>query len=523
MTTTVRAATIELLRKLGMNTIFGNPGSTELPMFRDWPSDFRYVLGLQESVVLAMADGYAQATRNAAFVNLHSSAGTGHALGNLFTAFRNRTPLVVTAGQQARGILLRDPFLFAQQAAEFPKPFVKWSIEPARAEDVPAAIARAYYIAMQAPQGPTFVSVPVDDWDRECEHVEPRDVSRRLRADPLKLAPLADALHDASRPAFVVGAGIDRDSAVAQVVELAERHKAAIWVSPLSARCSFPERHPLFAGFLPAHRHEIVRRLEGHDVVVALGAPIFTYHTEGEGPYVPAGARFFQVSDDPDMNSWAVAGSSIVSSLDLALADLLADPRPAPDRQSPPPRAPRPEPKASSPMSPEFVMHTVSKVLPKDAIVVEEAPGSRTPMHNYLPLDGAEKFYTCASGGLGHGLPAAVGVALGKPGTRIVALIGDGSSMYAIQALWSAAQLALPITIVIFNNGQYTALKHFMEHFGIGASVGCDLPGIDFVKIAEGQGCRAQRVTDPSKLADALVATFSVPTPTLIEVDVQGV
>ena len=174
-------------------------------------------------------------------------------------------------------------------------------------------------------------------------------------------------------------------------------------------------------------------------------------------------------------------------------------------------------------MSPEFVMNIVSKVLPKDAIVVEEAPGSRTPMHDYLPLDGAERFYTCASGGLGHGLPAAVGVALGKPGTRIVALIGDGSSMYAIQALWSAAQLALPITIVIFNNGQYTALKHFMEHFGIGASVGCDLPGIDFVKIAEAQGCRAMLVTDPKKLEAALVSTFDVPTPTLIEVSVQGV
>jgi benzoylformate decarboxylase len=165
----VRAATIELLRSLGMTTIFGNPGSTELPMFRDFPPEFRYVLGLQESVVVGMADGYAQATRNAAFVNLHSAAGVGHAMGNIFTAYRNRTPLVITAGQQARSILPYEPFLFATQASEFPKPYVKWSCEPARAEDVPAAIARAYHIAMQAPQGPTFVSIPVDDWDRTTE------------------------------------------------------------------------------------------------------------------------------------------------------------------------------------------------------------------------------------------------------------------------------------------------------------------------------------------------------------------
>ena len=178
--TTVRDATIDFMRRVGMTTIFGNPGSTELPMFRNFPDDFRYVLGLQESVVVGMADGFAQATRNAAMVNLHSAAGVGHALGNLFTAFKNQTPLVVTAGQQARSILPYEPFLFAERASEFPRPYVKWAIEPARAEDVPAAIARAYHIAMQAPQGPTFVSVPVDDWDKECDPLELTTISRRV-------------------------------------------------------------------------------------------------------------------------------------------------------------------------------------------------------------------------------------------------------------------------------------------------------------------------------------------------------
>src|SRR4051812_29175465 len=194
---TVREATMALLRAHGMTTIFGNPGSTELPMFRDFPPDFRYILGLQECVVIGMADGYAQATRKPTLVNLHSAAGVGHALGNIFTAWKNRTPLVVTVGQQARSILPYDPFLFAQDATLFPKPYVKWAIEPARAEDVPAAIARAIHVAMQPPCGPTFVSIPVDDWDRPCAPIEARRLSHGRPGDPGLLDECAQALAQA--------------------------------------------------------------------------------------------------------------------------------------------------------------------------------------------------------------------------------------------------------------------------------------------------------------------------------------
>ena len=224
---TVRDAVFRLLRDFGLTTIFGNPGSTELPMFRDFPDDFRYVLALQESVALGMADGFAQATRNAALVNLHSAVGTGHALGNLFTAFRNRTPLVVVAGQQARSILPYHPFLYAEQATEFPKPYVKWSCEPARAEDVPAAIARACHLAMQPPCGPCFVSVPVDDWDRPCAPVAARRVGREMRGDRKLLAELAEALAAAGRPVMVVGAEAARDEAWDETIALAERHAHA--------------------------------------------------------------------------------------------------------------------------------------------------------------------------------------------------------------------------------------------------------------------------------------------------------
>lgn len=201
-TYTVRHAVIAMLRELGMTRIFGNPGSTELPLFRDYPEDFSYVLGLQETVVVGMADGHAQATRNASFVNLHSAAGVGHAMANIFTAFKNRTPLVITAGQQARSLLQFDPFLHSSQAAELPKPYVKWSCEPARAEDVPQALARAYYIAMQEPRGPVLVSIPADDWDKPAEPVTLRHVGFETRPDPRTLELIGQALDAARAPAW---------------------------------------------------------------------------------------------------------------------------------------------------------------------------------------------------------------------------------------------------------------------------------------------------------------------------------
>src|SRR6201747_2379447 len=207
---TVKDATFGLLRAFGIKKVFGNPGSTELPFLSDWPDDIDYVLGLQEASVVGMADGYAQATRSAAFVNLHSAAGVGNALGNVYTAHRNQTPMVITAGQQARSLLPLQAFLQAERASEFPRPYVKFSVEPARAEDVPAAIARAYYVAMQPPCGPTFVSVPIDDWTHQAQIVQPREISREFAPDARAMKALVTALSDSKRPALVIGPGVDR-------------------------------------------------------------------------------------------------------------------------------------------------------------------------------------------------------------------------------------------------------------------------------------------------------------------------
>lgn len=522
---TVREAVLRLLRELGMTSIFGNPGSTELPLFMDFPDDFRYVLGLQECVVLAMADGYAQATGNAAFVNLHSAAGVGHAMGNIFTAYRNHTPLVITAGQQARSILPFEPFLGSTQAPELPRPYVKWSVEPARAEDVPLAIARAYYVAMTPPRGPVFVSIPSDDWGVKTLPLEARTVSRHLRPDPTLLAQIGDALDAARAPAIVVGAAVDRDGAWAEAVKLAERHNARVYVAPMSGRCSFPEDHPLWAGFLPPMRERIVERLAGHDLVFALGAPAFTYHVEGRGPHIPEGARLVQLTHDPQAAAWAPTGTSVVGSIRLGLLDLLErsvpSKRPMPPPYARPARVPVPPPGERLPVA--WVLQTLADVRPRDSIIVEEAPSARPLMHSHLPIYESETFYTMCSGGLGWGLPAAAGVALGKPGDRVIALIGDGSAMYAIQALWSAAQLALPVTTVILRNRRYGALHEFARFFGYQPDEqvpGTDLPDLDFIGLAAAQGVRGLRVERADQLRPALEQALASAAPMLVEVEV---
>jgi benzoylformate decarboxylase len=516
---TVREAVFALLKSFGLTTIFGNPGSTELPMFRDFPAEFRYVLGLQESVVVGMADGFAQATRNAALISLHSATGVGHALGNIFTAYKNQTPLVITAGQQARSILPFEPFLYAAQAAEFPKPYVKWSCEPARAEDVPAAIARAYYMAMQAPRGPTFVSIPVDDWDRECTPIEARTVSSAITGDPILLAYAAQALNQACRPIIVVGAGVARDDAWDETIALAERHDAAVVVSPMSGRNSFPENHALFAGFLAADRAKIVARLHGHDLILVLGAPAFTYHVEGFGPHIPAGSQLIQLIDDPSIAAWTPVGVSIVTHIKHGTRALLDAAVPQ-KREKPriPQRAP---PLSGDRLSAGYVLQQVSALRPPGSVIVEEAPSSRAPMHDYLPIIDRDGFYTCASGGLGHGLPAAVGVALARPDEKIIAIIGDGSSLYAIQGLWSAAQLKLPITFVIIKNGGYEALNEFGRHFGLRDLPGVQLPNIDFCCLADSLGVGGTRVTRAADLNQTLIAAFRATVPVLVEVQIE--
>ena len=272
---TVSEVVFDFLRRQGLTRVFGNPGSTEIPMFVNLPDDFTYVLGLQEASVVGIADGYAQITGQAQLVNLHSAAGLGHALGAVYTAYRNRAPLLIVTGQQSRELLPYDPFLFNESPTEFPKPYVKWASEPARAADVPAAIAKAYFLAVQPPRGPTLVSVPLGDWDEIAAPLPERQIAGGFAPLPEALDALARKLEAAQEPVIVAGPVVDIDGAWDATVRLAERLQAKVWASPKSPRASFPERHPLFAGFLPAQQPGLMQCLKGADLVLVLGAPVF--------------------------------------------------------------------------------------------------------------------------------------------------------------------------------------------------------------------------------------------------------
>ena len=518
-TASVREVTMQLLRDLGMTTMFGNPGSTELRFLKDWPDDFSYIMALHESCSIAMADAFAQITGNCAFVSLHSAGGLGNAMGTIYTAFKNGAPLVIMAGQQTRAMLGMDPFLYAQDAAQMPKPYVKWSVEPASAQAVPAAIARAYYMAMQRPSGPTFVSIPEDDWDVQVPRLAVREIYSDFGADPAAIEALAVAFDESTNPALVVGAGVDRDGATEFAVALAERTGAHVYASALVSRCSFPENHPQFAGSLPRIRTGVVERLRGHDLVVVLGAPVFNYHIHADGPFIPAGTRVFHLTDDPNAAAFAVTGTAIITSMRYALERLTqrvrgGTPAPLAAEHTSAKVAP------SDPITIEYLLQTLGETMPPDALIAEEAPSTHPFLHDYLPMR-PSRYFAAASGSLGYGLPAAVGVALAAPGKRVVAIIGDGSSYYGIQGLWTAVEHNLPITFVIVNNGGYGAMKSFSELFKSKRSPSFDIGHTDFVALANGFGCAGRRVDKPADLAAALESSHRSNGPVLVDVIVD--
>lgn len=514
---TVRDAAFAVFQHFRVDALFGNPGSTELPMLRAMPEGMDYVLGLNEAVVLAMADGYAQASGRAALVNLHSAAGTGNALGNLFTAFRNGAPIVVTAGQQARALLPHDPYLGAEKAAEFPAPYVKWSIEPTRAEDVPAALARAFHVALTPPTGPVFVSIPVDDWDRACDMPGLPTLSLRTAPDPDGVAALVSLLDTAERPAIVVGAGVARCRGWDAAIALAERSGADVWIAPLTGREGFPEDHPRFAGFLRGFRETLVEALAGYDGILVAGAPAFTWHANGEGPNWPPSARLAVLSDDPRDLAKLSGGRGVLGDVGLGLAALAQGVRP---RRAPPTeRTVTPPPAA---LTAAHVAARLATLRPSDTILVEEAPTSRAAIQEHLPVTRPTGFFTTSSGGLGYGLPAAIGVARAMPQSKILCLLGDGSTMYTAQGLWTAAREGANVSFVILNNRGYAALGNFAKRFNLNHLPGTELGGIDFAKLAESLGVPARRVDAVTALDDALEWSIALSGPSLVEVSLDA-
>ena len=514
---TVSEVVFDFLRRQGMTRIFGNPGSTEIPMFANLPEDFSYVLGLQEACVVFMADGCAQITGQAQFINLHSAAGLGHAMGAIYTAYRDRAPLLIVTGQQSRSLLPYDPFLFNESPAELPKPYVKWATEPARAADVPAAIAKAYYIAMQPPRGPVLVSVPLSDWDEIAAPLPEREIVSSFAPAPEALDKLARKLDAAREPVIVVGPVVDSDGAWEATVRLAERLQAKVWASPKSPRASFPESHPLFAGFLPAVQPGLVSCLKGADFVLVLGAPVFTYHFPGTDDHIPDGADLHLITDDPRQTAGAAVGSAMLSNTRLAAEGLAACVRQRSIRTEPArPKAARVA--QTFGITNDFFYQTLGELRSPDSILAEEAPSSHDALHDHFPILRPNSFLATASGCLGFGLAAGVGAALTNPAKSVICVVGDGSSLYTIQSLWTAAEYDADILVIILNNGGYRVLEAIAARSQPKRIDGVDIGHVDFVKIAEGQGVRAARCARGSELADVLRTMLAEKGPRLLEV-----
>ncbi len=519
----VRSDTIELLRHRGMTTIFGNPGSTELGLLVDLPEDFRYVMALHESVAVGMADGYAQLTGRPAFVNLHSACGVGNAMGAVVNAFHNRAPLVITGGNQDRRQLALEPFLFAR-AVELMAPYVKHSEQPARAEDVPAAIDRAWALAQTRPCGPAFVSVPADDWEASPSGASFSSIGGDVRAagglDGATIDDLAHRLTGGDTIALVVGAGADRDEAWGELTRLAERLDAAVWTAPQSPRIGFPEDHPRYRGHLAPGYATAAAQLADADVALVVGAPVFAFL-----PYEPGDQplpTIVHITDDPDEAARAPSALSLVGNVH-AIAAALLERIPAPDGDALHAGRPLPDaPGASQPIPPAFLMSTLAEVLPEDAVLVEEAPSHRNDLRRHHWIRRAGSFFACASGGLGFAMPASVGIALAQPTRPVVCLVGDGSALYAPQALWSAVQLQTPVTFIVVNNSRYAILEAVAAFSGLKGVPSLALPGIDFLSLAASYGCPATRVTAAGELREAIRTATVEARPVLIEVVVDS-
>jgi benzoylformate decarboxylase len=516
---TVREVTYQLLRELGMTVIFGNPGSTELPFLRDMPPDFKYVLALHERSAAGMALGYAMARGKAAFVNLHSIASAGNGLSALIDAFYCYAPLVVTTGQQDRRHMLAEPFLVSR-AVDVVKPYVKWAYEPLRAGDVPAAIARGYYLAMQPPMGPVFLSIPMDDWNHECEPISARAVTQTVLPDPEALDEAVRALNASRNPAIVAGSQIEEDRGWYEVIALAEHLNADVYQQPIPSRWTFPRTHRLFRGGLLPAQQPLADQLADYDTVLVLGAPVFLYYAYVPGSPIKPGTRLFQITNSPLDASAALAGTSIVGNLSAAAKYLRTHAR-AREFRVAPRRIDPVEPKPEYPITPAYLFSVLNRVMPRASVVSEECPSSKGDLDRYLLLDEAGSFYSVPNGILGFGLPAAVGLQMAYPDRRVVCPIGDGSIQYSIQTLWTAAQYSLPVVIIVLRNAEYSALKAFCDFTQVGRNIaGMDLPGIDVVKIAQGYGVTAQDVDRPEDLEPALKEAFASNQPRLISVKV---
>ena len=540
-----RTAFLKLLLDEGVSHLFGNPGTTELPLMEAVPDfpELKYVLGLQEAVVVGMADGYARASGRLAACSLHVAPGLGNAMGALYNAKFSGSPLIVTAGQQEQGHGLLEPLLY-DPLLPIAQPMVKWAVEVTRAEDLPRIVRRAAKLALTPPTGPVFISLPGDvlDAEVELEFGAPTRVDARVRPADAALDRLAAKLLGARNPVILAGQELSIHDAFTEAAEVAELLGAAVFQQTIPYCAQFPTAHPAYMGALTRNQKQVRALLEPYDLMLCLGADLLRMSVYSPSAPLPESLPVLHISErDAELGKnypTELALRANVKETLRALLPLLRERRSSAQAEAASARlaalksrnwsAQREQARAevlraaeSKPIDPRYLMLAISEALSEDTIVVEEALTSSTSLPGFLHLRDPRGYYGLASGGLGFALPGAVGISLAQPGRPVLAVVGDGSTMYGVQALWTAAHLKLPITYVITNNRSYRILKERLVSMrATDRFTGMDLrdPEIDFTGLARSMGVPAERVTDAQAIAPALRAAQQSGGPRLLEV-----
>ncbi len=545
---TGRAAFLQLLVDEGISHMFGNPGTTELPIMEVMPDfpQLNFVLGLQEAIVVGMADGYARASGKLAAANVHVAPGLGNAMGALYNAKFSNSPLILTAGQQEQGHGLLEPLLY-DPLVPIAQPLVKWAVEATRVEDLPRIVRRAAKIALTPPMGPVFISLPGDvlDAQAELDLGKPVRVMADSRPSDATIGQIADMLLAARAPVIIAGQELATRDAFAQASELAELLGAAVYASSIPYSAQFPTEHPAFMGSLTRSQKQVRETLAPYDLLICLGADLLRMSVYSPVDPLPDNLPVLHISErsgelGKNYRTDLAVQAQVRETLD-ALLPVLRARRSAQSAGQAIERlaqlAPRnwaaQRDKASAaalanasraPIDPRLLMMRISDEMPRDGVVVEEALTSSNSLPGFLRLADRQSFYGLSSGGLGFGMPGAIGVSLALPGRRVTAVIGDGSAMYGIQALWTAAHLKLPITYVIPNNRSYRILKERLVSMrATDKFIGMDMrdPAIDYTGLARSMGVPARCVTDPADIVPALREAAGRQGPSLVEVIVE--
>jgi benzoylformate decarboxylase len=549
--TSGKRAFLEILKQEGVEYLFGNPGTTELPLMDGLVEEpaLTYVLGLQEAAVVAMADGYAQASGKLGVVSVHVAPGLGNALGMLYDAQKAGAPLLVTAGQHDQSFNVTEPILWAD-LPPIARPFVKWSAEVRRLEDLPRLVRRAAKTALAPPSGPVFLSLPADVLQAEgaVELGASTRVAPRIRGDREAVEAAAETLARAERPLILAGDAVARSDAHAELVAVAEALGAPVYAEGVANTASFPSSHPLFRGALARVAPAVRQLLLDADVLFSVGGDLLTLSLPFDVDPMPPGLEVIHLDIDPwELGKNYPTGVAILGDPKATLPEILAAiearmtparrqrarerllaNRAAKSRQVEELRTRARAEAQRTPITPLAVMSAVADALPSEAVVVDESISSGGGLRVLLRSDDPRSFYGLRGGGIGWGLPAAIGVKLALPDRPVVALVGDGSAMYTCQALWTAAHYRVDVVFVLLNNASYRILKqriHALKGFAAQAdrfiAMDLDDPRIDFVGLAKSLGVRAERIEKTADVGPALGRALATRGPTLLDVELD--